>query len=154
MIPAVTLSPAPHMAPGCIPAVSVSIWSGLMSEASGWAPVPSMLSKAAAVLGPGLVLLTVLVPAMLSRPDSAFIPSLTQSCVPSFARWWALPSVHSFLCTIFHSLIHQFPHSFIRSCVHSFILPLIHLSLTRSLPCATDVSPWSQVCTVLEWLFV
>lgn len=44
-----------------------------MSEVSGWAPVPSMLSKAAAVLGPGLVLLTVLVPEAGLTPATALV---------------------------------------------------------------------------------
>ena len=126
MISAVTLSSAPHMAPGCVPAASVSIWSRLMSVVSvvsGWAPVSTVLSKMAAVLRPGMVLLTVLVPAMSSRPDSAFICSfvlsLTQPLVHSSFDFL----VHSFM----HSLIYPLTLSFVDSFLsHSFMFPLVH----------------------------
>ncbi len=155
MISAVTLSPAPHMAPRCIPAVSVSICSRLMSVVSGWAPVSTMLSKAAAVLRPGMVLLTVLVPAMLSRPDSAFIHSFLHSrsrlFIRSLAGWLVHLFIHSFVQSFIYSFIHSLILSFVPVSTLSFFHSFIH-SLTHSLLCATDVSPWSQVRTVLEWL--
>ena len=147
MIPAVTLSPAPHMAPGGIPAISVSIWSRLtfvMAVVSGRAFVSTMLTKAAAVLLPGRVLLTVLVPAMLSRPDSAFIHSFIHSYSHLFIHSLASWSVHLFIslstlsCT--HSLIPLLSHLLSYSCLtlsfsHSFInsLTVSHGFATKSL---------------------
>ena len=145
MIPAVPLSPAPHMSPGCISAVSVSIWSRLMSVmsvVSGWAPVSNSLTKAATVLWPGMMLLTVLVPAMLSRPDSAFIHSSILSLMQPF--------VCSFACWLVHSWVASFVQCFIPACIHSHICSSIDCILcTRFRSCIEFVHPPRYLFTPL-----
>ena len=113
----------------------------IMSVVSGWAPVSTMLTKTAAVLWPGIVLLTVLVPAMLSRPDSAFIHSFIlvfiQPFVYAFARWLAGLSVQSFVQYCMHSFIH--PCLLKHSCPTLPFFNLFIYSLTFSFGSATDV---------------
>ncbi len=85
----------------------------VMAVVSGRAFVSTMLTKAAAVLLPGRVLLTVLVPAMLSRPDSAFIHSFIHTAVCSFTRSLVGLFIFLFLCPLFHALTHSSPYSLI-----------------------------------------
>ncbi len=98
-----------------------------MTVVSGWAPVSTVLSKAAAVLRPGMVLLAVLVPAMLSRADPALIHSLLRLCSHSFIRSLANWFTHSLVpvSTVSFSQ-RQFPHSFIPVSTIPFFHSLIH----------------------------